>query len=91
MLLVCIGRRPYTQGLGLENVGIELEQRGTIPVNERFQTSCARFVIFCFTSCYMRNNCGTAYPTFCKRFSAAQHLRIVLVVGNVVPKCIQSG
>merc|ERR1719351_159255 len=39
VLLVCIGRKPHTQNLGLENVGIELEQRGTIPVNERFQTS----------------------------------------------------
>uniref|UniRef100_F6Z7K0 Dihydrolipoyl dehydrogenase n=1 Tax=Ciona intestinalis TaxID=7719 RepID=F6Z7K0_CIOIN len=39
VLLVCIGRRPYTNNLGLESVGIELEPRGTIPVNERFQTS----------------------------------------------------
>jgi len=38
-LLVCIGRRPLTKNIGLENVGIELEPRGTIPVNERFQTS----------------------------------------------------
>ncbi|CAK8690317.1 unnamed protein product [Clavelina lepadiformis] len=40
VLLVCIGRRPFTSDLGLKNVGIELEPRGTIPVNERFQTSC---------------------------------------------------
>jgi len=42
VLLVCIGRRPYTTNLGLENVDIQLEPRGTIPVNERFQTSCPR-------------------------------------------------
>ena len=42
VLLVCIGRRPFTQNLGLENVGITLEDRGTIPVNERFQTNCPR-------------------------------------------------
>lgn len=35
--LVSIGRRPYTEGLGLEKVGIELE-RGTIPVNDHLQT-----------------------------------------------------
>merc|ERR1712038_1652434 len=39
VLLVCIGRRPFTKNIGLENVGIELDQRGTIPVNDRFQTS----------------------------------------------------
>ena len=44
VLLVCIGRRPYTENLGLDKVGIELEQRGTIPVNDRFQTSCPRLV-----------------------------------------------
>uniref|UniRef100_W5NG18 Dihydrolipoyl dehydrogenase n=2 Tax=Lepisosteus oculatus TaxID=7918 RepID=W5NG18_LEPOC len=38
VLLVCIGRRPYTQNLGLENVGIELDNRGRIPINNRFQT-----------------------------------------------------
>ncbi|KAI5627049.1 dihydrolipoyl dehydrogenase, mitochondrial [Silurus asotus] len=38
VLLVCVGRRPYTSDLGLENVGIELDNRGRIPVNNRFQT-----------------------------------------------------
>ncbi|KAK2141508.1 hypothetical protein LSH36_1090g00121 [Paralvinella palmiformis] len=38
-LLVCIGRRPYTANLGLDNVGIQLDERGRIPVNSRFQTA----------------------------------------------------
>lgn len=38
VLLVCVGRRPYTQGLGLENVGIALDDRGRIPVNSNLQT-----------------------------------------------------
>ncbi|WP_417514408.1 dihydrolipoyl dehydrogenase [Minwuia sp.] len=38
VVLVSVGRRPYTDGLGLENVGIETE-RGFIEVNEHFQTS----------------------------------------------------
>lgn len=37
-LLVSVGRRPYTEGLGLENVGIVKDDRGRIPVNGRFQT-----------------------------------------------------
>ena len=36
---MCIGRRPYTQKLGLENVGIKLDQRGRISTNHKFQTN----------------------------------------------------
>lgn len=42
VLLVCVGRRPYTTGLGLDSVGIQLDKRGRIPVNKRFQTSVPR-------------------------------------------------
>uniref|UniRef100_A0A8D8TMZ4 Dihydrolipoyl dehydrogenase n=1 Tax=Cacopsylla melanoneura TaxID=428564 RepID=A0A8D8TMZ4_9HEMI len=37
-LLVCVGRRPYTQNLGLEEIGIERDEKGRVPVNSRFQT-----------------------------------------------------
>lgn len=40
VVLVAIGRRPYTDGLGLETVGIELE-RGFIPVDGKLQTKAA--------------------------------------------------
>ncbi|HND89164.1 MAG TPA: dihydrolipoyl dehydrogenase, partial [Saprospiraceae bacterium] len=36
--LVAIGRRPYTEGLGLENIGISLDDKGRIPVDEHLQT-----------------------------------------------------
>ncbi|MCP9266179.1 Dihydrolipoyl dehydrogenase [Dirofilaria immitis] len=38
-VLVAVGRRPYTEGLGVENVGIKLDSKGRIPVSESFQTS----------------------------------------------------
>ncbi|XP_011495847.1 PREDICTED: dihydrolipoyl dehydrogenase, mitochondrial [Ceratosolen solmsi marchali] len=38
VLLLCIGRRPYTENLGLEEIGIERDEKGRIPVNSRFQT-----------------------------------------------------
>merc|ERR1712240_977288 len=38
VLLVCVGRRPYTNNLGLEELGIELDNRGRVPVNSRFQS-----------------------------------------------------
>ena len=37
IVLVSVGRRPYTQGLGLETVGIETDKRGVIPT-EHFRT-----------------------------------------------------
>jgi dihydrolipoamide dehydrogenase len=36
--LVSVGRRPYTEKLGLEKIGIELDERGRIPVNEHLET-----------------------------------------------------
>merc|ERR1719361_1591401 len=38
VLLVCVGRRPYTNNLGLQELGIELDNRGRVPVNSRFQS-----------------------------------------------------
>lgn len=37
--LVAIGRRPYTDNLGLENVGITPDEKGRIPVDGHLQTS----------------------------------------------------
>jgi dihydrolipoamide dehydrogenase len=39
VVLVCIGRRPYTESLGLETVGVEMEARGKVKVNSNFQTN----------------------------------------------------
>jgi len=36
--LVAVGRRPYTDGLGLDAIGVELDERGRIPVDEQLQT-----------------------------------------------------
>lgn len=38
LCLMAVGRRPYTDSLGLENIGIETD-RGRIPVNEHLETS----------------------------------------------------
>jgi dihydrolipoamide dehydrogenase len=39
VILVAIGRKPYTSGLGLEGLGIRLNERGQIPVDTNFRTS----------------------------------------------------
>ena len=39
VMLVSIGRRPFTEGLGLDDIGIERDAGGFIQVDERFQTS----------------------------------------------------
>jgi len=37
--LVAVGRKPYTEGLGLEKIGIEVNAQGQIPVDEHLQTA----------------------------------------------------
>ena len=39
VLLVCVGRRPYTANLGLDTVGVKTDERGRIIVNSRFQST----------------------------------------------------
>jgi dihydrolipoamide dehydrogenase len=38
-VLVSVGFRPHTKGLGLEEVGVELDDRGHVKVNERLETN----------------------------------------------------
>jgi dihydrolipoamide dehydrogenase len=38
LVLLSVGRRPYTQNLGLENVGIVVDEQKRIPVNNAYQT-----------------------------------------------------
>jgi len=39
VVLVAIGRRPFTDKLGLENAGVKMADRGKIEVNDQFQTN----------------------------------------------------
>jgi dihydrolipoamide dehydrogenase len=39
VVLVAVGRKPYTEGLGLESAGVKLDNRGRITVDKHFQTS----------------------------------------------------
>ncbi len=39
VVLVSIGRRPFTDGLGLEELGVAMDNRGFIQVDESFKTS----------------------------------------------------
>lgn len=39
IVLVATGRKPYTEGLGLENAGVVLDKQGRVDVNEHWMTS----------------------------------------------------
>jgi len=39
VVLVSIGRKPYTEGLGLEHVGVAMDDRGRVIVNDQWQTN----------------------------------------------------
>src|SRR6266849_467530 len=40
-LLVSVGRTPHTKGIGLEQAGVELDERGYIKVNDRLETTAS--------------------------------------------------
>ena len=39
VVLVCIGRVPYTEGLGLQEAGVGLDNRGGVQIDEHFSTN----------------------------------------------------
>ena len=39
VIMVCVGRRPYTDSLGLETCGIETNKTGQITVDDNFKVS----------------------------------------------------
>ncbi len=39
VLLTAVGRKPYTEGLGLKETGIRMDEKGRIAVDTRYQTS----------------------------------------------------
>lgn len=39
VVLVSVGRRPYTTGLGLDKIGVKLDERGFVKVDHDFQTN----------------------------------------------------
>jgi dihydrolipoamide dehydrogenase len=41
VILVSIGRRPYTEGLGLDKVGVKLDPRGRVITDSHYQTNIA--------------------------------------------------
>ncbi|KAK9382631.1 uncharacterized protein V2V93DRAFT_365641 [Kockiozyma suomiensis] len=38
VVLVAIGRRPYTEGLGLENIDIDVDERGRLVIDQEYRT-----------------------------------------------------
>ncbi|MCJ1231083.1 D-lactate ferricytochrome c oxidoreductase [Toensbergia leucococca] len=38
VVLVAIGRRPYTAGLGLENIGLDVDNKGRVVIDQEYRT-----------------------------------------------------
>jgi dihydrolipoamide dehydrogenase len=39
VILIATGRRPFTDKLGCEKVGIQMDERGRVRINEKFETN----------------------------------------------------
>ena len=39
VVLISVGRKPFTNNLNLENIGVELDKKGRVKVNKNFETS----------------------------------------------------
>jgi len=39
VVLVSIGRKPYTEGLGLDKAGVKLDERGRVAIDKHFETN----------------------------------------------------
>lgn len=39
VVLVATGRKPYTEGLGLDTAGVEMDERGRVKVDEQYRTN----------------------------------------------------
>lgn len=39
VVLVAIGRKPYTEGLGLQEVGVALDERGRVAIDDHYRTN----------------------------------------------------
>ena len=73
-VLLCIGMRPNTQGLGLEAAGVEFGDRGTLPIDE-----------FCRTNVDHVYACGDVTGTIMLANTAAMHGRTAAMHALGVP------
>ena len=55
-MLVAIGRVPFTDGLGLEEIGVRKDNKGRIIVDERFATNVPGHL--CHRGCDRRADAG---------------------------------
>ena len=43
-MLVSVGRRPYLDNLGIKEVGVKLDDKGRVKVDDYFRTSIPKYV-----------------------------------------------
>jgi dihydrolipoamide dehydrogenase len=85
-VLVAVGRRPYTDRLGLENAGLKVDERGRIPVFDHLQTSVSNvYAIGDVVKGAMLAHKAEEEGTFVAEFIAGQkpHINYNLIPGVV--------
>ena len=84
--LVAVGRKPYTEGLGFDNAGVKVSDRGMVEVNDHLQTSAPNiFAIGDVVRGAMLAHKAEEEGTFVAEFIAGQkpHINYNLIPGVV--------
>lgn len=84
--LVAVGRRPYTDNLGLEKVGIKTDEKGRVITNERLQTNISNiYAIGDVTKGAMLAHKAEEEGVFVAEWLAGQkpHINYLLIPGVV--------
>lgn len=85
-LLVAVGRKPLTQGIGLEEVGVQTDQLGYIQVNGEMQTSVPN--IYSIGDCVPTP--GLAHVASAEGIVAVEHMagrHVIPINYDKVPAC----
>lgn len=84
--LVCVGRKPYTDNLGLDKAGITLDERGRVPTDDHLQTNVSHiYAIGDVTKGAMLAHKAEEEGVFVAELMAGQkpHINYLLVPGVV--------
>src|SRR5262249_13510555 len=88
VVLVSVGRRPYVEGLGLESVGVKLDAKGRVAVDDHFRTNVPRYDLMC---CFCKCQDVKMHAKMVCVFVRPQVTSLLMMMITYVPMCCSRG